>query len=33
MAAIYYKVKINGKWLFRTTKEECECKKCRKDCK
>ena len=31
MAAIYYKVKIDGKWIFRTTADDCECRKCRGD--
>lgn len=28
MAAIYYKVKSEGKWVFRKTPEGCECRNC-----
>lgn len=29
MAKIYYKVKIDGKWLFRRTPHDCECDNCK----
>ncbi len=28
MAKVYYKVKIDGKWLFRRTPHNCECANC-----